>query len=67
MSADQPLHMWPYWRNKEGFVQALIQCYPNRLKASFVLQQAVYAALAAEATVEGHMNNAILKEDDDVS
>ena len=25
---DQPIHMWPYWRDKRGIVDAVLSDYP---------------------------------------
>jgi len=38
---DQPLHMWSYWRDKKGIVEALEDYYSQLLASSGELQHAL--------------------------
>jgi hypothetical protein len=48
---DSPAHMWSYWRDKHGVVDALDQ-YPNLLAANKDLQLALFQIRAAEAMID---------------
>lgn len=48
---SEAAHMWSYWRDKKGVVEALEDYYPETLKASPQLQMAIYNIRAAEALI----------------
>lgn len=54
---SQPAHMWTYWRDKRGIVEALRCDYPDILALSPTLQQALYQIQAAEALINRLMSD----------
>ncbi len=58
-------HMWEYWRDKKGLVDALKDYYPNTLADSLPLQTALAQIEMAERSINSYMLE--LKNDEDDS
>ena len=49
---DQPLHMWSYWRDKEGALAAAREYFPNQVENNKELQRAVAQAETALRAID---------------
>lgn len=49
---DSPSHMWPYWRDKYGLVEALQAQYPNRLANDPELTEAIREIMRAMKRID---------------
>ena len=55
---DQPFHMWSYWRDKKGIVEALEDYYSQILADSGELQHALFLIKNGERFI-----NSIMEEE----
>lgn len=53
--ADQPIHMWSYWRDKYGIASALTEHYPTMLGENAALRNALGMMQAGEAAIDNLM------------
>lgn len=63
---DEPMHMWPYWRDKKGVDTALEQYYPNELQSNPLLMAAYTQYKSAEALMLQIMNGKAGEAEDEV-
>jgi hypothetical protein len=62
-----PAHMWSYWRDKNGVVEALECYYPELLGKNCELRTAVSLIKTGEAAIEQIMSNLTDDEEDDLA
>lgn len=60
---DQPLHLWPYWREDKGYEVALKEYYPNSLAANSDLLIALWQRKSAERTIDAIMHELETKQE----
>lgn len=54
--SDQPAHMWSYWRDKKGLVEAATEYYPVSAKREDI-QAAIAQIKSGELYLDMLMNN----------
>ena len=49
---NEPFHMWPYWRDKYGHLDAVKDYFAEELKSNVELQQAVAMVKNGERLID---------------
>lgn len=66
MSAkDQPLRMWPYWREDKGLERAAAEYFPNAFRTDPYLHHAMMMVEQGKALIEKRMAELAELEPDD--
>lgn len=60
-----PVHMWPYWREKHGVETALTDYYLDRLVTNVRLQSALTQIEGAKMVIEAEFKKLVDAESDD--
>lgn len=55
MGEDAPFHMWSYWRDKKGLLNALDDYYPNLTLNDPIVRHHVISMKAAMAALNSYM------------
>lgn len=55
--SNSALHMWSYWRDKKGAVEAMEEQYPELLNITPDLQQAISQIKNAERAIDKLMSD----------
>ncbi|AEI71022.1 hypothetical protein [EBPR siphovirus 2] len=61
--ADQPLHMWSYWADKYGPVEAFRDYYPDTARKNPVISYSLQMLSVATIAIEAEMTR-LLKENE---
>jgi hypothetical protein len=64
MEADQPAHMWRYWRDKKGAAAALRDYYPNVAAAQNPASDGLFRMECAERQIDGFFASLAQQEPD---